>query len=347
MVMKRRRTDLIIVTHNSEEYIENCLASVEKAKDSFSKVIILDNASSDGTLDTLNLYEGKFLIVRSKDNLGYAKGVNKAVDLSRSEYVVILNPDTTVTKNFANLLISELNKDKSVAAAQPSVFILRDKKRINLTGKITHYLGFDWIRGYKEKVLPKKGEIVSFSGSAVAVRKSVFEELGGYDEFYFMYYEDSDLSWRMQLMGYKILFVPSSKVYHDYKYKPKEAYQPLKKKLYYAERNRLVTLFKNYSGKTLVLLSPAIFLIEAMMVIFSIINGWFIQKIKGYADIFTNRSLIKRQRVKIQGERKQGDRQIFGKFARTLSFSHFQIAPVRFIVNPFLFSYYRLIKPFI
>ena len=117
-------------------------------------------------------------------------------------------------------LVNEIGH-KSVAAVQPLVYLF-DKKTINLTGKVTHYLGFDWLKDFKQTKIPKKQRIYSLSGSGVLFDKEVFLQLGGFDELYFMYYEDSDLSWKLQLVNKKIMFVPESKLYHDYKYIPKE-----------------------------------------------------------------------------------------------------------------------------
>ncbi len=339
--------DLIIVTYNSEKYINKCLGSVFKESGSFKQLIIFDNNSTDKTRSILIKYQKRIKLICSNKNIGYAGGVNEALKVCKSKYFFILNPDTEVSKNFLNPMLKVMEGDKKIGACQPAVYLLTKKSTLNLTGKETHYLGFDWIRDYKAKVLPLIGEITSFSGSGVLIRTSLFNKLGGYDPFYFMYYEDSDLSWRMRLAGYKIVFVPESVIFHDYKFKTDEKYQPMKQKLYYLERNRLITIFKNYEIKSLILILPLIFLTEVLMLVYSLSKGFIRHKIMGYLNIVINLDLILESRKRTQGLRRTKDSTVTSNFKSVLSFSELNTRAVRIFVNPVLNLYLSIIRKFI
>ena len=338
---------VIVVTFNSQKYINDCLETIFKTKYENFEVIVVDNGSID---QTLGLIEEKFpraKIIKSPKNLGYAGGNNLGARHARGEYIGIFNPDTQVSKTWLGPLIDAINHPK-VAACQPKIMLSAQKSLINLTGKTTHFLGFDWLTDYQQKdyQMPLKG-INSFSGSAVLVKKKIFDNLGGFDSSFFMYYEDGDLSWRFRLAGYKILLVPDSVVYHDYKYQPEEDYQKMKRKFYFLERNRLMMIFKNYSWRTLLLLLPAIVFMEFGMNIYFLRKSWLIEKWKGYFWLLGNLLGILKKKVQVQEKRQFSDRQICQDFAGAIEFKEFDNFFVNYLANPVLSIYWQAVKKFI
>jgi GT2 family glycosyltransferase len=231
-----------------------------------------------------------------------------------------------------------------VAVCQPMVYLMKHPKQLNLTGKVTHFLGFDWVRDYKRTIIPRGGEIMSFSGCGVMIKKSVFTITKAFDQNYFMYYEDSDLSWRLRLFGYRLLFVPSAIMYHDYKYIPVERYQSLKSKLFYNERNRIMTLYKNYSTRTMLLLLPMAIVMECCMVVYALFGGWFIEKIRGYSSIIQLRNTLQKNRVFVQKNRIVSDKEITRDFMSTLHTELYNNIVVKYVINPLLFCCWGLVK---
>lgn len=337
---------IIVVTYNSQEYIESCLQSVLKTDHPNFEAIVVDNGSTDETLEMVRKFP-KVRLIKTKRNLGYAGGNNLGVQNGKGEYVAILNPDTQVSPGWLEPLLKAVNQPR-IGVCQPKVMLAQDKKTINLSGKTVHFLGFDWLTDYGKKDSSMiQREIVSFSGSAFLVSKEIFQNLGGFDPDYFMYYEDGDLSWRLRSAGYKILFVPESVVYHHYKFQPKEKYQQARQKFYYLERNRLVTLIKNYSLKTLILLSPAIKFMEKGMGFYFFTRGWWWEKPKGYFWIIKNLPTILEKRKKVQKMRKFSDQEIIKDFVSKIEFREFDNFLLRNIANPVLSFYWRLVKGFI
>jgi GT2 family glycosyltransferase len=347
--MNKPLVSIILATYNSEDYLTECLKSIFSTSYPNFELIIIDNKSTDKTINIIKKFKDKYkeninLILSSK-NLGYAKANNKAVKQSKGDFIFILNPDTIVSDNFLEPLIEEIIKP-NVSAVQPLVYLF-DKKTINLTGKVTHYLGFDWLKDFKKTNIPKRQVIKSFSGSGILVSKEYFNKVGGFDELFFMYYEDSDLSWKFNLIDKKIIFTPKSVLLHDYKYIPKDNYQPLKQKLFYIERNRLITLFKNLSLKSLLLILPSLIFMELGMIVFSFYEGWGITKLKTYFSILNNMSLILKNRRLIQSQRKISDKLIFKNFVSSITFEKFSNPIIKYFVNPILSAYFLIIKVFI
>ncbi len=340
---------IILVTYNSSEYIEKCLNSIKQSSYKQIEIIVFDNASTDNTVSIIKkLAHLSTKVIENKKNIGYADANNQAVKIAKGEFVFILNPDTVVTPHFLEPLVKKMTDSENTAVCQPLVYLF-DKKTVNLTGKETHYLGFDWIKDFETKRKLETEQIYSFSGSGVLIRKRIFEMLGGYDEQYFMYYEDSDLSLRMHLFNYDIFFVPASIIYHDYKFLPKESYQSLHRKLFYIERNRVITLLKNYSSKTLALIFPIFLFMEFGLLFLALIQGWIVPKINSYKSIITLFPQIMKKRVEIQRGRKVSDTAIAQTLQSSITFSFGKFSnPVLLkILNQILSVYFKGIRHFI
>ncbi|PIY79896.1 MAG: hypothetical protein COY81_00190 [Candidatus Pacebacteria bacterium CG_4_10_14_0_8_um_filter_43_12] len=341
--MKLPLVSIIIVVYNNEAYVKRCLYSVLAATYPSKEIIVIDNGSSDNSLRILSEFKTKIKLVKNQHNLGYAEANNAGFRLSKGNYVFILNPDTVVNKDFLEPLVVTLASSPTIAACQPAIFLLNHPKELNLSEKTTHYLGFDWITNHRSTNIPPLHEIVSFSGSAVLIKRSsiLFNPL--FDSTYFMYYEDTDLSWKLRLLGYKIIFQPKSKIYHDYKLFPPESYLPSKKKLMLLERNRLATMLKNYSTWSQILIFPAFLLVELGMFVYAISTGWGKAKLMGYLYLWRNRVYLWQARNIIQSTRKISDKEIVKDFSATIKFVYADTMVMKWIINPFLFLYWKVI----
>jgi GT2 family glycosyltransferase len=177
-------------------------------------------------------------IVECESNLGYGSCNNLGVKFASENYVVIINPDTVVRNGWLEELIKPLKAYDRIITT-PKI-LTYDGSAINTCGNINHFTGLSFTRGLGEdpESYSKEEYVSGFSGCCFAMRKEDYLSLGGFDENFFLYNEDSDLSWRSHLKGYKILFVPSSVIQHDYRL----SVSP--KKIYYLEVGRYMMLRK-------------------------------------------------------------------------------------------------------
>ena len=236
-----------------------CLDSVFNCDYSNFEVIFVDNASTDGSVEFVrsNFHEYSNLrIIRNNRNLGFAEGNNVGAKVAKGEYIVFLNVDTKVDPNWLKELVTVMESDKSIGAAQ-SKLLLFDGRTIDSAGDFINFYGFGWMRGHGEidrGQFNKIDEIFSARGAAMIVRKKVLEEVGYFDADFFMTCEDVDLSWRIRLRGYKVMFVPRSVVYH-FGSGIRRDFQETTQSYYYNVRNTFMMLIKNYDIKNL---TPAI-----------------------------------------------------------------------------------------
>ena len=257
---------VIIVTYNHKRYLEHCINSVLK-QDYPHEVIVIDNCSQDGSTQLVREKFPNIKLIESHENKGYGAGNNLGVRQAIGEYIAILNPDTVVENGWLRELVRFLENEKKIATSK---ILLYNGSTINTCGNINHFTGLGFTRGLgAEPSAYQKLEYVSgFSGCCFAMRKKDFEWLGGFDENFFTYNEDSDLSWRAHLRGFDILFVPTSVVRHDYTLKvPPE-------KIYQEERGRYMILRKYLSWKDFLLLFPSLLIAEVLTFGYAIKHGW-------------------------------------------------------------------------
>lgn len=182
-------------------------------------VIVVDNASTDGSVEKLLDVYPTVEVIRNKKNKGYAGGVNpglqRAIELG-AKYAAPFNDDAVASKQWLQLLVDYLDANPKVGAAACKV-VTADKERLDSTGDYYTNWGLPYPRGRREYNLTKYDELTDIfaaSGAASLYRVKALQDVGLFDEAFFAYYEDVDLSFRLQLAGWKVAFVPSSVVYH-------------------------------------------------------------------------------------------------------------------------------------
>lgn len=251
---------IVIVTFNSKNYLKNCLNSIfnqDSSKYSF-EVIIVDNSSSDGTIDLLNAHFPEVKIIENRINKGYGYANNLGVKYAKGHYIILMNPDTVTENRFFNGVIKPLENNKNIITT-PKVLVF-DGKLINSCGLIIHFTGLGFTRGYKRprNDFCKEEQVSGIFGCCFALRKTDFINLGGFDENIFLYGEDTDFSWNANLKGYSILFTPEAVLKHDYTLKvPPE-------KIYYLETSRYLILRKYFSKSDFLILLPSLIITEIL-----------------------------------------------------------------------------------
>jgi hypothetical protein len=257
---------LLILNFNGMRYIENCLNSVVKTDYPGLRVIVIDNGSQDESADFIRKNYEQVELIQNQNNYGFAKAYNLVLDSVESDYVAILNNDVEVEPYWLKQLVNHATKKGRVAAANPKMLFLYDRTRVNSAGGSCDAYGVGWNRGNGEidnHQYDGVEEVFYSNGAAMLINKSVWSDIGSFDERYFMYGEDLDWCWRARLKGYKILYVPEARIYHRWKGSNGAMIQ-------FLERHQLATVIKNYSLKSLISIVPrwlALKVLKAMWLI--------------------------------------------------------------------------------
>jgi len=215
---------IVILNWNGRHYLEKFLPSVLLTRYGNFKVVVADNASTDNSAEFLKINFPQVELILLPQNLGFAKGYNEALSRVQAHYYVLLNSDVETTPGWLEPIISLLEKDKKAAACQPKIRAYHNRHLFEYAGAAGGWIdayGYPFARGRMFDVCEEdKGqydqvqEIFWATGAAMVIKKQVYDELGGFDNYFFAHMEEIDLCWRMQLAGYKIYSCPESIVYH-------------------------------------------------------------------------------------------------------------------------------------
>lgn len=251
---------IIIVNYNGSTLVLDCLQSVEDEIDVGCEVLVVDNGSTDGSAAEIRERFPDIILLQNDTNVGFAAACNQGAEAASGTYLVFLNPDTIVCRGWLSELLTALNEDENVGLVTSKALLMKDPSRIQACGLDVHYTGLIFARGFgaHASAYIDTQTVTGISGSSFAIRAELWRRLGGFDERFFMYYEDTDLSWRACLLGYHALCVPKSVIYHAHGH-PASA-----TRLSFTTRNRWLLLLKNWRCSTLVLLLPSLVLAEAV-----------------------------------------------------------------------------------
>jgi GT2 family glycosyltransferase len=250
---------VIILNHNGKRFLESCLRSVLQSTYPNFEVILVDNGSSD---DSVEFVTGKFggiprlKVVEISRNHGFAEGNNIGAKHAKGGFLVFLNNDTRTPSDWLSKLVSAVLADRRIGIAACRILSASDPEGL-LIGNVDKF-GTGVLVNMNED---RDCETIA-SGPAFLITRDCWLRVGGFDSKYFMYMEDIDLAWRVKLLGYKVVAVTSSSIYHHIGGTTKRT--ALERRRYFTYRNTLRTLLKNYSSESLFrTLPPSLFLISA------------------------------------------------------------------------------------
>ncbi len=200
---------IIIVNYNGKELLKQCLISLEKINFNSFEIILVDNNSTDDSIDFVTKNFPKIILIKLEKNYGFAEPNNIASKIAKGKYLLFLNNDTTVTENFLSELMMVIESDKKIAICQS--LLLKPDGTVDSSGDFIDPLGIV----YNSKTIPdKEREISSARGACMLIKKNIFNELGGFDKQFFVSFEDVDIGWRAWIKGYKVMLATKSIVYH-------------------------------------------------------------------------------------------------------------------------------------
>ena len=221
---------IIIPHYNGEDLLYNCIDSIYKnisIKD--FELIVVDNASTDDSINRIKSNFQNVKIISSNSNLGYSGGCNLGATHASGKYLLFLNNDTEHSSEWIEKLVHFLDSNSNIAAVQPKILNVHNKKLFDYAGGTGGFIDkfcFPFVQGRIFDTLEEDhsqynnpSRIFWASGAAFMIRSNVFKELKGFDEIYFSYMEEIDLCWRVQSLGHEVWSFPSSYIYHHGPYK--------------------------------------------------------------------------------------------------------------------------------
>ena len=210
---------IVIVNFNTRDLLKNCLTSIFKQRGVEYEVWVVDNASRDGSAQMVEKDFTQVKLIKNKENLGFAKGNNLALRQAQSKYLFLLNPDTIVKEGSLSKLVDFLEKNPQAGAVgakilNPDGSLQSSVGKFYDLGSVSLMLFGGERAGFLRSSPSKMGEVDWVSGAALAVRKEVFENVGGLDENFFMYMEEVEWCYRIRKAGFKIFFYPEVEIVH-------------------------------------------------------------------------------------------------------------------------------------
>ncbi|MDA9356761.1 glycosyltransferase family 2 protein [Flavobacteriaceae bacterium] len=243
---------IVVLNWNGVKLLEKFLNPLINHNNHDAHIYIIDNNSSDDSVDYVKSNFPSIKIIRNKENYGYAKGYNEGLKNINADVFCLLNNDIEVTNNWLDSIINEFKLNSTTAAIQPKILNYKNRDYFDYAGAAGGYLdcfGYPYCDGRVHNIIEKDEKQFDYdkdifwaSGACLFIRKEVFFSLNGFDESFFNHMEEIDLCWRILKRGFKIKYIYKSKVFHvggatlDYN-------NP--KKTFYNFRNSLFTITKN------------------------------------------------------------------------------------------------------
>jgi GT2 family glycosyltransferase len=246
---------IVILNYNGIGFLEENLSTVFRSHYEDFEVIFVDNGSSDNSVRFVKSrfgQRGNLVVITSSANLGASVGRNLGIKRAKGDLVVFLDNDTRVDPEWLVELVRVFQKDPSVGVAQSKLLRAENSRKIDSAGGFLDYLANPMQRGLMQDDDGQFEHVdeIFYAGGAFMFRRDVLNRIGLFDADYFFWYEDTDLSWRSWLAGYRIVYVPKSIVYHHssgttFQFSSSESMQ-------YWIVNQITTQLKNYDLHNLV-----------------------------------------------------------------------------------------------
>lgn len=254
-MLENNRIFAIILNWNNFKDTKEAINSLLLSTYSPSQIIVVDNGSTDGSIEKLQRdfkHNNQVKFILNQTNLGFAKGINIGISYALSQgadFIFILNNDAIIDKDCISVLLKEMRKDETIGIAGPRIFYYKNSQKIWHGGGYFSYLKSGVIIPEKNKFENKcdisRKQITFLTGCSMLIKREVFVKIGLFDEDYFLYEEDVDFCLRAIRAGFKLIYVPAGKVWHKIENIAKDRTSPFI--MYHMAKSRLIMLRKNFS----------------------------------------------------------------------------------------------------
>lgn len=307
---------VIVVNWNSGADLGTCLRSLAAQERQPDRVIVVDNASSDGSLDVVLAAFPRAHVMRLEANLGFAAANNVALrECGDDDYVALLNPDAFPTPSWLSRLAAAAHQNPDCAAFASQLRSARDSGLLDGTGDVYHVSGLVWRAGHGAPLPAADGprEVFSACAAAALYRRAALMEIGGFDERFFCYVEDVDAGFRLRLRGYRCLYVPDAVVHHV---GSASTGRGSAFSTYHGHRNLVWTFFKDMPAPLLALYLPQHIVLNLLSLLWFSVRGRARAIWGAKWDALRGLPAVLRDRRQVQRGRRTGAAELRGAMAR-------------------------------
>lgn len=335
------KISILLLNHNGKSFLKDCIQSVLSQSFQDFEIIFVDNASDDDSLEFVknNFFDTRLRIFSAEKNLGFAGGNNLGLKYATGSYIVLLNNDTVVEKDWLKNLVETIQTDENIGIVQSLVYTEGIPAKYYLKNGTINLLGHNIMEvfGIDEN---GTGEIIQATGCSLIVRKDLLDKTGGlFLDEYFLYAEDTYLSLKAKFSGYKIIHTSKSVVHHKGSGTTKNQ---LSSEIYfYQERNRILNFFLFFNTFFIVKYIPVFILNYKIKFFYCLFSKRYSLKslIKSYFWFLGNISWIKKQRKAIKKFKVVSDNDVLKLIS--CKFSNGKSIPER-MVNSMLLFYCKI-----
>jgi GT2 family glycosyltransferase len=287
----------VILAYGAEPYLPDAVNAVLGSTGVQLDLVVVDNGCTSDAVSRVKDLPG-VRVLTPAENTGFAGGCAIGAAEATGEFLAFVNSDAIVAPD-ALAKLAAVAAEPGVGMAMGSIRLAEQPELINTAGNPIHYVGLVWAGGCGEPAsdYAQRRAVPCGSGCCFAIRRGLWEELGGFAVEYFAYHEDTELSLRLWRRGLSVQYVPDAVVRHYYEFSRNAL------KHFLVERNRLALLLTTYEGRTLLVLAPMLLLTETAMIAAAVLGGWWQPKLRGYGWLWRNRRWVRARRALLKSER--------------------------------------------
>jgi len=321
----------VVVTYREVQLTLEAVASLKAQSVPVGEIIVVDNDPEHTIREPMQAAHPDVRLL-NEDNIGYAPACNRGAAVSSGEWLFFLNPDAAAAPDCLERLLAVADEHPQAGIITPQI-LFPDGETINAGENQIHLTGIAWCGRYEEPAeeAPPRPVLIT-TGAAMLVRSSLYDQLDGYCDEFFLFYEDPDICWRAWVVGSEVWYVPRAKVLHHY------SWGESGRKWFFLERHRALSVLTNFRGSTLVVLAPLLMATEAALLAVATREGWRAEKLRAYASVWAMRGWMRARRRRLAAMRRRPDAELISGFRTTVDSS--QIAsPVARRAAPLLRAY--------
>ena len=330
---------VVMLAFGDEPWLPQAISAVLNSMGAEVNLVLVDNGCTSDAVDRVK-DTPRVTVLRPAENLGYTGGCRLGAAEAHGEFLAFVNSDAIVDPG-ALARISTVAAEEGVGLAMGSIRLAEAPDLINTAGNPLHVAGLSWAggNGSPATLYAQRRQVPAGSGCCFVIRRTLWDEVGGFADEYFAYHEDTELSLRLWQRGLTVEYVPDAVVRHHYQFSRNE------RKLYLLERNRLALVLTGFQRRTLILLVPVLVVTEAGMLVAALTGRWLGAKIRGWRWLWNNRDWVRARRRQLQVERRVPDAHLAPMLTARFDPTNLEAPRGVGVYNALVGGYWRLVRP--